>query len=65
MILSDMKFPLDANVAGTVSIQLKESGHDIAEVINKDPRMLDKDILAWALKENIVSESLFSGLNSF
>ena len=47
-----MKFLLDANVAGSVSIYLKESGHDIAEVINKDPRMLDKDILAWALKEN-------------
>ena len=47
-----MKFLLDANVAGSVSIYLKESGHDIAEVINKDPRMLDKDILAWALEEN-------------
>ena len=51
-MLSDMKFLLDANVAGTISKYLKESGHDIAEVINKNPRMLDKDILAWALKEN-------------
>jgi predicted nuclease of predicted toxin-antitoxin system len=47
-----MKFLLDANVAGSVSKHLRGSGHDIAEVINKDPRMPDIAILAWALKEN-------------
>ena len=47
-----MKFLLDANVAGSVSEYLQESGYDVAEVINEDPRMPDKAILAWALKEN-------------
>ena len=47
-----MKFLLDANVAGSVSKYLKESGPNIAEVIRENPRMPDKDILAWALKEN-------------
>jgi predicted nuclease of predicted toxin-antitoxin system len=47
-----MKFLLDVNVAGSVSKYLKESGHDLAHVIDEDPRMPDKEILAWALKEN-------------
>ena len=47
-----MKFLLDVNVAGSVSRYLKESGHDIAEVIQEDPRMPDKAILSWAVKEN-------------
>jgi predicted nuclease of predicted toxin-antitoxin system len=47
-----MKFLLDVNVAGSVSKYLQESGHDIAEVINEDPRMPDKAILEWALNEN-------------
>ena len=46
-----MKFLLDVNVAGSVSRYLKESGHDIAEVIQEDPQMPDKAILSWAVKE--------------
>ena len=52
MIFTDMKFLLDANVAGSVSEYLQESGYDVAEVINEDPRMTDKAILTWAVKEN-------------
>ena len=50
--MTDMDFLLDANVAGSVSRYLKESGRNVAEVIREDPRMPDKDILTWALKEN-------------
>jgi len=49
-----MKFLLDANVAGSVSKYLTESGHDIAKVIDKDPRVPDDAIIAWALEENRV-----------
>jgi predicted nuclease of predicted toxin-antitoxin system len=59
-----MKFLLDVNVAGSVSRYLKESGHDIAEVIQEDPRMPDKAILSWAVKENIVFESHYPDTNS-
>ena len=47
-----MKFLLDANVAGSVSKHLKESGHDIAEVRSIDPRMPDHAVLECAFKEN-------------
>jgi hypothetical protein len=51
MIVTDMKFLLDANVAGSVSEYFQELGYDVAEVINEAPRMPDKAILEWALGE--------------
>ena len=46
-----MDFLLDVNAGGTVARWLVHSGHNVAEVGQKDPRMIDGDILSWAVRE--------------
>ncbi len=46
-----MKFLLDVNASGSLAQWLKENGHDIALVSDKNPRMPDYAILAWAIEE--------------
>ena len=46
-----MKLLIDVNVGGAISEWLMKAGYDIAEVRSKNPRMPDKEILEWALKE--------------
>lgn len=46
-----MKFLVDVNASGILARWLKEGGHDVVEVANKDPRMDDEAILAWAIRE--------------
>ncbi len=46
-----MKFLVDVNASGSVAQWLIESGHDVAEVAARDPRMDDATVLAWAVRE--------------
>jgi predicted nuclease of predicted toxin-antitoxin system len=49
-----MKFLLDVNASGIVTQWLRELGHDVVQVADKDPRMKDDDILLWAVMEQRV-----------
>ena len=49
-----MKFLIDVNASGVVARWLAEQGHDVARVADRDPRMEDKAILAWAISEDRV-----------
>jgi predicted nuclease of predicted toxin-antitoxin system len=49
-----MNFLLDVNASGPVARWLIEQGHNVAQVSEKDPRMSDDDILAWAVRERRV-----------
>ncbi|MCA9993588.1 MAG: DUF5615 family PIN-like protein [Anaerolineales bacterium] len=46
-----MRFLVDVNASGALSRWLSEHGHDVAEVIKRDQRMRDEDILRWAIDE--------------
>lgn len=46
-----MKFLLDVNASGSLVNWLVGLGHDVIQVADKDPRMLDEDIRCWALHE--------------
>lgn len=46
-----MKFLVDVNASGAVARWLRDMGHDVAWVAEKDPRMRDEEILQWAVRE--------------
>ena len=46
-----MDFLLDVNASGAVARWLIDRGHNVAEVGHKDPRMIDDEILSWAVRE--------------
>lgn len=46
-----MKFLIDVNASGAVVQWLETRGHDVAQVIERDERMKDEDILRWAVRE--------------
>jgi len=46
-----MNFLLDVNASGAVARWLIHLGHDVAEVGQNDPRMIDNEILSWAVRE--------------
>ena len=46
-----MRFLVDVNVSGSLVHLLKEKGHDVSEVRNRNPRMGDDEILDLALSE--------------
>jgi predicted nuclease of predicted toxin-antitoxin system len=46
-----MNFLLDVNASGSVAQWLIHHGHNVAEVGLKDPKMSDRKILDWAVKE--------------
>ena len=47
-----MNFLLDVNASGAVARWLIHLGHDVAEVGQNDPRMIDNEILSWAVRES-------------
>jgi len=47
-----MKFLTDVNASGILAYWLKELGHDVVRVADKDARMSDDDVLQWAVKEH-------------
>ncbi len=47
-----MKFLLDVNASGSVTNWLRDLGHDVIEVGDRNPKMSDRDILIWAAKES-------------
>ena len=47
-----MKFLVDVNASGTVSNWLSAQSHDVARVVDRNPRMSDEEILGWALSES-------------
>ena len=46
-----MKFLVDVNASGAVVQWLEEREHDVFQVIMRDERMQDDDILQWAVQE--------------
>lgn len=46
-----MKFLVDVNASGSVVDRLMSLGHDVIQVVAKDPRMKDEDVLCWANDE--------------
>jgi predicted nuclease of predicted toxin-antitoxin system len=49
-----MKFLVDVNASGTLARWLGEEGHDVLLVSERNPRMTDEEILAWAVSEQRV-----------
>lgn len=49
-----MRFLLDACAGGTLVTWLRERGHDAIRVQDRDDRMKDSDVLAWAYDEGRV-----------
>ena len=47
-----MKFLTDVNASGILARWLQNLGHDVVRVAERDPRMLDEDILTWAVEED-------------
>lgn len=46
-----MKFLLDVNASGAVAQWLIDHGHDVLLVAAVDPRMQDRKVLQWAVRE--------------
>ena len=44
-------FLVDAGVGTAVEAWRRAAGHDVASVRDRDPRAVDPDILAWAVRE--------------
>jgi predicted nuclease of predicted toxin-antitoxin system len=42
---------VDVGVGSAVEDRLRQAGHDVAAVRDQDPRMMDSDILDWAVRE--------------
>jgi predicted nuclease of predicted toxin-antitoxin system len=42
---------MDVGVGKAVEEWLRQAGHDVAAVRDKDPRMIDTDILAWGVQD--------------
>ncbi|MFN3420204.1 MAG: DUF5615 family PIN-like protein [Armatimonadota bacterium] len=49
-----MKFLVDVCAGRSLAKWLSERGHDVKEVRERDPRMEDDEILAWAYAEGRV-----------
>lgn len=49
-----MRFLLDVNACGYLTVWLAELGHDVAQVADRDAQMGDDDVLGWALNEQRV-----------
>lgn len=49
-----MKFLVDVNASGSLTDWLVSKGYDVARVSDVDPRMVDDDILQWAIREQRV-----------
>lgn len=49
-----MKFLADVNASGSLADWLSGMGYDIARVSDVDPRMVDDDILRWAIRDGRV-----------
>ena len=49
-----MKFLVDVNASGALSQWLREQGHVVVLVSNRDSRMPDEDILRWAVEEQCI-----------
>lgn len=46
-----MRFLVDVNASSAVATWLAEMGHDVVQVRDRDPRMSDSEVLAWAYQE--------------
>ena len=42
---------VDVSAGGSIAEALRRAGQDVADVRDRDPRMDDSDILAWAVAE--------------
>ena len=49
-----MKFLIDVNASHFLGNRLVVQGHDVAYVGEVNPKMIDEDILAWAVREQRV-----------
>ena len=46
-----MKFLIDVNVSRSLGNRLVAKGYDVAHVSDVDLKMIDEDILAWAVRK--------------
>jgi predicted nuclease of predicted toxin-antitoxin system len=46
-----MKFLTDVNASGALAQWLRDMGHDVAQVADRDARLTDDAILQWAVQE--------------
>jgi len=46
-----MKFLTDVNASGALTQWLRDMGHDVQQVADRDASMSDEAILQWALQE--------------
>ena len=46
------RFIIDENMSPAVAVLLRDGGHDAVAIAEYSPRMLDRDILAFAAREN-------------
>lgn len=49
-----MKFLIDVNASRSLGNRLVAQGYDVAYVGEVDPKMIDEDLLAWAVREQRV-----------
>jgi len=49
-----MKFLVDVNASGVLSTLLIDLGHKVVCVKDINPRMVDDEIIAWAVREGLV-----------
>ncbi|MEA3349074.1 MAG: DUF5615 family PIN-like protein [Chloroflexota bacterium] len=47
-----MRFLTDVNASGILASWLQTLGHDVVRAAERNPRMLDEDILTWAVEEH-------------
>lgn len=49
--MTTLRVLVDVGVGWAVEEWFRQNGHDMASIRNRDPRMDDTDILAWAVSE--------------
>jgi len=47
-----LKFLVDVSAGSSLGRFLESAGHDVIYVVDRDPRMTDDKILAWAVEEH-------------
>ena len=57
----EIRFLVDLNVGAAVAEALRQSGHDVSFVGDRDPRMHDVDILRFAVQEQRIIITLDIG----
>jgi predicted nuclease of predicted toxin-antitoxin system len=60
-----MRFLANENFPGTAVAALIASGHDVVWVRNVAPGVSDKDVLAWAIRDERILRTPSAGTSNF